>query len=304
VTELIEAGADPNYSLKWDENFMPLYTAASVGNLDIIKLLTKAGADVNCVHHGNYALEVAAMSGHDEVYKYLYPLTAYELREGKEEDLMLAKRGKHIEELADPEVVELNRVIFGNDLAIFEKIVGSVANINSHDSYGNTPLIEACTMANSIMVRKLLALGANPNTKNYDNETPLMRVVSARKISDCTEICRELIQAGADIDAQDNDGKTALMNACNMGCSGCIELLLDSGADINAQDNDGKTALMNACNVGCSDCVKLLLNSVAIKSIQDNDGRVALDYAFAHSQLDYSWADNVDYSAVINLLEE
>jgi uncharacterized protein len=269
VLELIEAGADPNYELRWDENYMPLYVAASIGNLDIVKLLIQAGADVNCVYYGNYALSVAAISGHKEVYEYLYPLTNDELREGTEEDLLLAIRAKYIEELADPDIIILNKAIYDDDLFIFRKIIDSEVNINAHDSYGNTPLIEACIKANPIIVRELLNAGANPNIRNYDNETPLMRVVGESPYR--LEVCRELVQAGTDINAQDNDGRTALMNAANIGSPSSVKLLLDMGAS---------------------------------RSIQDNDGKIALDYAYLHSHKDYSWVTNRDYPAVIDTLEQ
>jgi ankyrin repeat protein len=269
VLELIEAGADPNYELRWDENYMPLYLAASTGNLDIVKLLIQAGADVNCVWYGNYALSVAAMSGHEDVYQYLYPLTNDELHEGIEEELSLGLRVKCIEELADPEIIRLNQAIYGEDLYTFRKIINGEVNINAHDSYGNTPLIEACIKANPIIIRELLNADANPNTRNYDNETPLMRVVG--EVSYRLEVCRELVQAGADINAQDNDGRTALMNAANNGSASSVKLLLDMGAH---------------------------------KSIQDNDGKTALDYAYLHAHEDYSWATNVDYPAVIDNLEQ
>jgi uncharacterized protein len=269
VVELIKVGADPNYVLRWDENDMPLYIAASVGNLDLVKLLIRAGADVNHVWLGNYALEAATVAGHEEVYKYLYPLTNDDLREDTKEYLLLAIREKHIEKSSDPNIVELNTAIFNDNLCEFESILARGVNINAYDSSGDTPLIKASLKANPIIVRQLLAAGANPNAKNYDNETPLMRVVGEFPYR--VEVCRELIQAGADLNTQDNDGKTALINAANIGSSSCVKLLLDMGA---------------------------------IKSIKDNDGKIAFDYASLHSQEDYFWAANVDYQTVINLLEQ
>jgi uncharacterized protein len=270
VKILLKVGADTSIP-KYGEISHPLAVAAYEGNLEMVKLLVESGADVNQIHKENKvsAIDAAAGYGHEEVYKYLYPLTNNELREGTEEFLLLAIREKYIEELADPDIIKLNKVISENELCEVETIINSEININAHDSFGNTPLIEACVKTNPIIVKKLLAAGANPNIKNYDNETPLMRVVGEFPYR--VEVCRKLIQAGADINAQDNDGKTALMNAANIGSRSCVKLLLDMGA---------------------------------IKTIQDNDGRIALDYASSHSQEDYFWAVNVDYPTVINLLEQ
>ena len=45
-----------------------------------------------------------------------------------------------------------------------------------------------------------------------------------------------LLGAGADVDAANEDGDTALMFASLRGCAALIELLLDAGADVNARN--------------------------------------------------------------------
>ena len=52
------------------------------------------------------------------------------------------------------------------------------------------------------------------------------------------------VEAGADVNAKDNDGRTALMNAAYWGSEQAAYLLLLAGADIHAADNEGQTALM------------------------------------------------------------
>jgi uncharacterized protein len=270
VEVLLKAGADTSEP-EYGEISHPLALAAYNGNLEIVKLLVKFGANVNQVHKGTgiSAISAAAGYGHEEVFNYLSPLSDPKLRDEATEILHCGILERKIEAAADPDIIKINKAIFNDDSYEIDKIIIRGVNINAHDSFGNTPLIEACRKSNPIIVQKLLAAGANPNTKNYDDETPLMRVVGEFPYR--VEVCRELIQAGA---------------------------------DINAQDNDGKTALMNAADIGSPSCVKLLLNMGASKSIQDNDGKIALDYASSHSQEDYSWAVNVDYTTVINLLNQ
>ena len=50
------------------------------------------------------------------------------------------------------------------------------------------------------------------------------------------------------------------MLAVSHGRRDMVKLLLDCGADINSQDDDGSTALMCACEHGHADIVKVLLN--------------------------------------------
>eukprot|EP00757_Euglenozoa_sp_SAG-D1_P016959 gene16959-22868_t len=68
-----------------------------------------------------------------------------------------------------------------------------------------------------------------------------------------------LLQAGADIQAKNQDGYTALMRACANGHSNVVETLLRAGADIQAKTQRGWTALMRACANGHSNVVEMLL---------------------------------------------
>ena len=55
---------------------------------------------------------------------------------------------------------------------------------------------------------------------------------------------RALLDGGADIEARDKEGKTALMIAANRCRGQIVQLLLDSGADVNAKEKpSGETAL-------------------------------------------------------------
>ncbi|XP_073495299.1 ankyrin repeat domain-containing protein 63 [Phyllobates terribilis] len=58
-----------------------------------------------------------------------------------------------------------------------------------------------------------------------------------------------------------------------------VRLLLDKGADVNRQDETGRTALSLACELGHLDAVKLLVQHSADPEVADRDGNRALMYA-------------------------
>ena len=64
---------------------------------------------------------------------------------------------------------------------------------------------------------------------------------------------QKLIDAGADVNAQDTLGWTALMVTARYGgehAAGTMRVLVDAGADANKQNEDGWTALMHTAERG------------------------------------------------------
>ena len=53
--------------------------------------------------------------------------------------------------------------------------------------------------------------------------------------------------------------------------------LFKYGADVNAQDEEGQTALHYACSVGYESVIQILLKSSADKAISDNEGLKPID---------------------------
>ena len=83
-----------------------------------------------------------------------------------------------------------------------------------------------------------------------------------------------IFQLSSDDDEDDDDvqaGQTALMLASSRGREDVVAMLLEAGADVNAQDDDGSTALMCAAEHGCIDVVKMLLaHPDCDPTLQDN----------------------------------
>ena len=98
-----------------------------------------------------------------------------------------------------------------------------------------------------------------------------------RASSGKTETAEFLIEKGANVNAADNFGETALMKAALWGYTETAELLNAKGADVNTDDNNGENALMWASLGRYSETVELLIAKGADVNSVDNGGETALD---------------------------
>ena len=76
---------------------------------------------------------------------------------------------------------------------------------------------------------------------------------------------------GADVEAVDESGFSALRIAAMHGYLECIEVLLSHGAEVDAEDSEGNTALHYAMMTGHLSCVQRLLRAGAMKGVTSID---------------------------------
>jgi ankyrin repeat protein len=128
------------------------------------------------------------------------------------------------------------------------------ADVAVRDRRDNTLLIYAAAFGNVEAVRRLVERGADVNAKNSFGATALVYgAANEAKV-------RLLLAHGADVNARTRQGRTPLMiaAACD-GCSAVVKLLLEKGADANVKDTGGSTALELAASAGEPESVRLLL---------------------------------------------
>jgi ankyrin repeat protein len=79
IQAMLANGIDVN--LRFEDNVTPLIAAAGQGNLEIVRMLVEAGADVNALDaEFESALLAAKIRGFDEIERYLFPITNDEIR--------------------------------------------------------------------------------------------------------------------------------------------------------------------------------------------------------------------------------
>lgn len=95
------------------------------------------------------------------------------------------------------------------------------------------------------IVCQKLGEGADPDFKDTDGTRPLHAAMMLTE-SNILQIVNNLIRAGANINAQDDDGDTPLILAAGMGVVSAVESLLNAGADKTLTNKEGKNALEQA----------------------------------------------------------
>ncbi|KAJ0010106.1 hypothetical protein Pint_34195 [Pistacia integerrima] len=104
---------------------------------------------------------------------------------------------------------------------------------------------------------------------------------TAAKKADETAL-KQLVEADdeRDIDAVDNDGRTALLFVSGLGSEGCVRILAEAGANLNHRDNSGGfTALHMAAGYVKPGVVKVLLELGADADVEDDRGLTPLGLA-------------------------
>ena len=123
--------------------------------------------------------------------------------------------------------------------------------------------------------KQLLNKGAEVNANDEYGNTPLH--IAAFKAD--LEVVRLFLHRGANIKAKDSNGNTALHSASNRGHLKVVEVLLAKGAEIEAKDSNGNTPLHFASMCGRLKVAGLLLDKGAEVNANDKYENTPLHYA-------------------------
>ncbi|CAK9111616.1 unnamed protein product [Durusdinium trenchii] len=129
------------------------------------------------------------------------------------------------------------------------------------------------------VVQLLLEAGADKDAADANGTTALHMAA----VFEHLEIMELLLEAGADQDAANADGTTALYIAARGGHVEAVRLLLGAGARLDA--TDGETPLYIAAQKGHLEVVRLLLEAGADKDAATTNGETALYIAAQNGNL-------------------
>lgn len=130
--------------------------------------------------------------------------------------------------------------VVGRHDRVAELVDGDPSLLNACSPDGFSPLHYGAFFAQEGVVTGLLARRPDVNavSRNDMRVTPLNSAAAGANLP----ICAALMAAGANVDAKQHGGYTALHEAAHRGDRALVELLMASAAGIALQTDDGKTA--------------------------------------------------------------
>jgi ankyrin repeat protein len=242
-----------------------LHAALAAGHSEVAAFLVANGADCNLVDASKQgALHVAAAKGNAQLVAALLAADADPLQwdssdstplhlaaaagHGAVVALLLTEGGME-PGAANPETgyTPLHAAARAQQAEVCQQLITAGADTEAITS-GTllTPLGEAVRNKDTRMIGVLLAAGANPNAGCSDGTLLGVAVTDGAP----EELIQQLVEGGADINAMDANGATALHLAVQLRRYGVVELLLQLGASISIAAEGKPTPLLLAVEIG------------------------------------------------------
>ena len=135
------------------------------------------------------------------------------------------------------------------------------------------PLIDAVKTGDAAAVRTLLDRGADVDAAEPDGTTALHWAAHNEDL----EVAARLVEAGAEVDATTRYGVAPLALAATNGSPETLRMLLEAGADPNRASGEGETPLMTVARTGVVAAVAVLLEHGAeVDAVEGWRGQTAL----------------------------
>ncbi|WP_353283576.1 ankyrin repeat domain-containing protein [Wolbachia endosymbiont (group A) of Pogonocherus hispidulus] len=275
VELLLDRGANIDTQDKKGQTL--LHSAVSGNNLDMIQFLLDRGANIEVQDDFGYTpILYAAQSGKWDVVK-----------------LLISNGAKFNNEITI-QGTPLHFAVQEGNLDMIRFLLDEGADIESQDKDNKKPLHLAVDTNRLSVVKLLLDRGASVNAKDENNKAPLdlateedmIEVLKKAQLDQELLInarngnldkVKDLIIQGANLEAKDINGNTALHNACSNGHLKVVEYLIEKGASLKAKNKDGKTPLDLAIQEGRIDIVQAIeqiqsdLNGKLLSAVKNGD---------------------------------
>ncbi|XP_062614952.1 uncharacterized protein LOC134276703 [Saccostrea cucullata] len=157
----------------------------------------------------------------------------------------------------------------------------SSADLTSEFQFFNervSPLVVASLYGHTDIVQYLLQHGASVNYQDQDGITALHEACQEGN----EEVIRTLLSFGADVNLKDNDGETPISLACINDFTAIVDQLLRNGADINVSDTHGLTLIHKTISAGHIQTAQFLIENGCDINITSENGETSFSLACFH----------------------
>ena len=259
------------YSTSTADNCVPnqlnndFLLAVCLRNFDAVKAYVLAGGNINVQAHdwfyaGDSALTIAVRENYPEIVDFLIEHHInLDLQTDLNEATGMAYRG----------ATALFLAANSGYLDLVNKLIAAGANVNLRDCWNYSPMSQATSRGFYSVMKALFKAKAKLNGG---------RSVFREAISrDEVDLARFFIHAGANINAQDQFGDSALLYAIRSSKNlKMIKMLIAENIDLEIQggyhpDQNRPTALIDAASTGFLEAVKLLIEAGADRNAVDED---------------------------------
>lgn len=167
-------------------------------------------------------------------------------------------------------------ILFANNPKVVGRILEERPDLEETTTGGETALYLAVKQQKTPEVARLIRLGADVNTPSGDGLTPLHYAAMSDRTGRLTKL---LLDGGGDPDRLASsrnwfDGMGPLHVAADRNNAAAIRHMLDAGANVNGRDTDGRTALHLAISHNYLDVAKLLVEAGGDLTAKDDAGRI------------------------------
>lgn len=275
VVQLLALKANVDVNMRGGFHGSPLHAASYRGHVEMVKLLLEMGADVN-LQGGFYgtALQAACAHSRAEVVRQLLEAGAdVNAQGGRYGNALQAAAAcgssKIVQQLIDAGAdVKMQGGFWGSALhaasghghcEVIRQLLDAGADINAHSElHGSVLHAAVCYAFEETAVEQIIDV--NPLLSEERDNAP-----RAAAAATCCgrDVIDQLLEAGANVNAQGGQYGTALQAASAQGYEKIVTRLLEAGADVNAKSGCYGNALQAACARGHDIVVKLLLEAGA-----------------------------------------